>query len=459
MGKFHGVIGDDKILTASFSTFKSRWDASGQIPDRAVKQGLIKRFGAIDNKEGGNTNRSNANFILSKVMTNGDVYKNQLFFTDYNFELYSNFTFFLIDSINGDQIKQKEHRNIYGYNSSYLKHNNLSGHNLTSEFGIQMRYDKVEDVELSHTMQRNITIDRLAFGQINELNASVFIDENYEVTEKLTVNAGARFDHFIFDYVNGLETMDKRTVKSENIVSPKLSLTYSFNNTLQLYIKTGTGFHSNDTRVAVTNQPGKSLPRAYAIDLGTFFKPINKLLINAAIWALDLEQEFVYVGDEAVVEPSGYTRRYGADLSARYQMLPWLYFDVDANYTVPRSVNDRAGENFIPLAPTITSIGGITTKFKNGYNTSIRYRYVGDRPANEDNSVVAPGYGLVDAVISLTRSKYEIGITMENILNVEWNEAQFDTESKLMDEPAPVSELHYTPGTPFFIKGTLTVFF
>ncbi|MES2514459.1 MAG: TonB-dependent receptor, partial [Bacteroidota bacterium] len=88
-----------------------------------------------------------------------------------------------------------------------------------------------------------------------------------------------------------------------------------------------------------------------------------------------------------------------------------------------------------------------------------RYRYVGDRPANEDNSVTAKGYNVFDAVINLTRPRYAIGITMENLANIEWNEAQFDTESKLKNETQSVSELHYTPGTPFFIKGSLTFFF
>ncbi|MEO6133341.1 MAG: TonB-dependent receptor, partial [Saprospiraceae bacterium] len=58
MGKYNGLIGENKVLTISLSTFASRWEASGQIPDRAVKSGLIHRFGAIDDNEGGNTTRT-----------------------------------------------------------------------------------------------------------------------------------------------------------------------------------------------------------------------------------------------------------------------------------------------------------------------------------------------------------------------------------------------------------------
>ena len=459
-GKYHGVIGDNKILTVSLSTFTSKWDASGQIPERAVSSHLINRFGSIDDKEGGQTSRSNINVMLTKLAKNGGIIKNQLYYVNYNFELFSNFTFYLNDSINGDQIKQAEKRNIYGYNNSYTKNNYIFNKKVKSEIGIQLRQDIIKNSELSHTANRKTLINPISLGQITESNAGVYLDETIYLTEKLIINAGIRLDVFQHEYINDLDTVYNKRVKSNQIISPKLNLFYNFTNNCQLYVKTGTGFHSNDTRVVVSNSSTlTTLPRALGMDIGLFFKPIKRMLINTAVWALDLEQEFVYVGDAAVVEPSGYTRRYGADLSVRYQLFNWLYLDFDGNYTVPRLLHDSIEKNFIPLAPTLTSIGGITTKFKNGLNAGLRYRFVGDRPANSDNSVVAKGYGLLDGVVNFVKSKYAIGIIFENILNSNWNEAQFDTKSKLKTENKPVSELHFTPGTPFFIKGNVTLFF
>lgn len=460
MGKYHGVIGDNKILTVSLSTFTSKWDASGQIPERAVSNHFINRFGSIDDKEGGQTSRSNINVMLTKLAKNGGIIKNQLYYVNYNFELFSNFTFYLNDSINGDQIKQAEKRNIYGYNNSYTKNNYIFNKKVKSEIGIQLRQDIIKNSELSHTANRKTLINPISLGQITESNAGVYLDETIYLTEKLIINAGIRLDVFQHEYINDLETVYNKRVKSNHIISPKLNLFYNFTNNCQLYVKTGTGFHSNDTRVVVSNSSTlATLPRALGMDIGLFFKPIKRMLINTAFWALDLEQEFVYVGDAAVVEPSGYTRRYGADLSIRYQLFNWLYLDFDGNYTMPRLLHDSIGKNFIPLAPTLTSIGGITAKFKNGLNAGLRYRFVGDRPANSDNSVVAKGYGLLDGVVNFVKSKYAIGIIFENILNSNWNEAQFDTKSKLKTENKPVSELHFTPGTPFFIEGNVTLFF
>jgi hypothetical protein len=42
------------------------------------------------------------------------------------------------------------------------------------------------------------------------------------------------------------------------------------------------------------------------------------------------------------------------------------------------------------------------------------------------------------------------------MFNLEWNETQFATESRLQNEAQSVEEIHFTPGTPFFIKGSIS---
>ena len=459
VGKYNGLLGEDQVLTISLSTFTSRWEASGQVPDRAVKSGLINRFGAIDDNEGGNTTRTNANIQLLKILDNGDQLRNQLFYSKYQFSLFSNFTFYLNDPVNGDEIHQAESRDMYGYNISYAKESQLGRLGLRTEAGMNIRYDKTKNSELTHTLQRNTFLGHYALGNIDELNAALYIDEVLKVSDQFTINAGLRFDQFAFGYEDLLDSLYDHPVVSANTISPKLNFYYQATESIQVYLKTGIGFHSNDARVVVPQQGLDILPKAYGLDFGAFVKPMPRMFLNVAGWLLDMDQEFIYVGDEAVVEPSGKTRRYGLDFSARYQAKNWLFLDVDLNYTVPRSLESVEGENYIPLAPTFTSIAGITTHFGRGFNASLRYRLVGDRPANEDKSVTALGYFLLDGGLTYSTKQSEFAISLENILNVEWNEAQFDTESRLFDEPEPVSELHYTPGTPFFIKGSATFFF
>ena len=94
-----------------------------------------------------------------------------------------------------------------------------------------------------------------------------------------------------------------------------------------------------------------------------------------------------------------------------------------------------------------------------GFSGSLRYRYMANRPANEDNSIVAKGYFVPDLQLNYTQKRWELGLNVQNIFNTRWKETQFATESRLFDEAEPVEEIHFTPGTPFFARLAFTLFF
>ncbi len=454
--KYHGKISPNTTLTATATGFTSKWNASGQIPDRAIEQGIVGFFGAIDPNEGGETSRYNANLELLSYLSNGAAIRNQLFYSKYAFELYSNFTFYKEDPINGDQIRQKENRNIVGYNGSFLKEFNLGKFKTETKAGIQLRYDAVKNIELTRTMNRSINTDEIMLGDVNELNAAAYYSQKISFTEKLDVTAALRMDYFNNRYNDQLANTDISS--NSTIVNPKLNINYRVNDKVQLYLYNGRGFHSNDTRVAVQENGKKVLPPAYGSDLGGIFKLGNKFFLQAALWHLWLDQEFVYVGDEGVVEAGGQTRRYGLDISTRYEIAKNLYTDIDLTFANPRALDVAKEESYLPLAPRFTSVGGLTYRKQSGINGSLRYRYMADRPANETNSVIAKGYFVVDAAVNYSTKKWEAGLSIQNLLNTEWKETQFDTESQLKSETAPVSEIHFTPGTPFFARLNFTIF-
>ncbi len=92
-GKYNAALSDRTQLSASLTGFKSKWDASGQIPERAVKNGTISRFGSLAPIEGGNTERYNANLMLAHQFTYGSTWENQPYFVRKKLALYYNFTF------------------------------------------------------------------------------------------------------------------------------------------------------------------------------------------------------------------------------------------------------------------------------------------------------------------------------------------------------------------------------
>ncbi len=460
MGRYNYSNRIDQDLILTMSHFQSKWDASGQIPQRAIDQGLIDRFGAIDDTEGGKTSRSNFLVNHTNQLDEHSNVKSKAYISKYDFELFSNFTFFLEDPVNGDQIRQYEDRTIIGAETVYEHSIHVGDHDsqLKYEAGIGFRYDDVNDVQLSLTANRQTLLERLAYGNVDEVNGYGFFDLTYK-KNKWTINPGLRLDYFKFDYVNlQSETYDDKS-QDKLFLGPKLNVLYAPGPDVQLYAKTGIGFHSNDTRVVIADTGEDILPLAFGADVGTLVKPTDRLVINAALWTLFLQQEFVYVGDAGIVEPSGKTKRYGVDFGLRYQLTDGLYANGDINYTHARSTEEPEGENYIPLSPDLTSSAGLSFRDIHNFSGGISYRYVKDRPANEDNSITAEGYFVTDMNINYSIKNWTLGIIVENLFDTEWNETQFATESRLFNEPQSIEEIHFTPGIPFYLRGKLSVTF
>ena len=468
-GKFNTKLGENNNLTLTVSTLESKWRAAGEIPGRAQAEGYIKDpFGSIDSSQGGYTTRTNANLKLTSLLKKDFIWENQAFYSYCYFNLISNFTFYYADPVHGDEFGQHEARDIYGYKTA-LSHRNYFGNTtLSSTAGVGIRYDHTHPSWLSHTLKGDSILNFIQYGVVKETNAFGYIDETLE-SGKWLFNIGFRFDYFNFYYLNKAPASDTASSiynglnksQEKSILSPKINIQYTANQKIQFYIKAGKGFHSNDARVVIANQGYQILPAAYGVDIGLNWKPIPNLFINTAFWYLYLQQEFTYgsdFGDESV-EPGGRTVRTGVDFSVRYQIAKWLFANLNVDLAKPRDLDAPKGGNYLPLAPTFTSTAGLYYRFKNGLNGGISYRYLDNRAANADYSLTAYGYFITDLTANYTRKKFEIGLSVENLFNQRWNEAQFEYVSRLKYEKYPVDEVSNTPGVPFFAKLKFAVFF
>ena len=274
LGKYSAILSDNSKFSILASRFSSKWDASGQIPQRLVDNGTISRFGAVDDTEGGNTSRTNFNASLSKSIDENTFLKANAFYSNYQFELYSNFTFFLEDPINGDQIKQKENRDIYGMNTELNKKTKINDTDVLLQIGAGFRADATKDTELSHTLNRRTVLENIKLGDIDESNLFSYLNSEFTFG-KLMINPAIRLDYFKFNYQDKLTTDYKTQSESKVKFSPKLNFIYSQNNNLQFFVKSGMGFHSNDTRVVVQNSGKQILPTAIGTDIGTIWKPFG----------------------------------------------------------------------------------------------------------------------------------------------------------------------------------------
>ncbi len=450
-------LGNDQSLTLLLTAFNSHWNASGQIPERAVADGSITRYGSEDPTEGGHTNRENISLTYKKL-AGSSKFEAQAYAFHYAFSLFSDFTFYRDDMVNGDEIHQTDDRKVVGLN---LKQTYTSDKNKFT-IGGMVRYDDIENRN-NHVMAQQY-LNTIAHSFIKETNVGVYVKDEYPLSPKWSAEVGLRFNYIYFNVTDLLPSdsiQQNYTGTNYQVqVAPKFNLIYTPSKEAKFFFNAGEGFHSNDARaeVQLTSDIKHRLPSAFAAEIGTQLHPFGPgTIISAALWGMELQNELVFNGDDGVTADNGTTRRIGLDAGIRSGLTKWLFADFDVNLSKNNLTKKLFGpilpkDNLIPLAPTFTSTGSLTFRFPEGWEGSLRYRYLGPRAAVETNAVITRGYTVVDANLFYKKNHYKIGVTMENLFNVNWNEAQFDTTSQLRGEAVPVEELNFTPGTPFAIK-------
>ena len=447
-GKATAELGRTASLSAAFSGFSSDWDASGQIPERAVQSGEITRFGTIDPTEGGATSRFTG--TLNYTAGGEAPFRLTGSFTDYRFRLFSNFTFFANDSVRGDGIEQTDDRTIVALKGERDFLYEEMGVPMLTRVGADLRSDDIV-VGLYHDSAR-VRLATTDNSRIRQRHIGPYVEQSIHFSWGHFL-LGLRGDYFLFDVENLLADGDgPEGVSGHFLLSPKANLAVPVSDDITLFANSGFGFHTNDARTVVEQQE-RSLPRAFGSELGARYgTPGSPVAVSLAAWTLMLDNEFVFVGDEGTTEESGRTLRKGIDMEVQVVPADWIAFGVDATLSHGRFRDLPADANHIPLAPSLTLTANMLLKYDDAA-VFFRLRSIGDRPANEDNSVQARGYAIVDASASYPVGPVEFFVTVENLLDAEWNEAQFDTESRLPGEAEAVSELHFTPGTPRSVRG------
>ncbi len=453
-GKLTWDLTENSQLKIWGSGYYGTWDASGQIPLRAVKSGLIDRFGAIDPSEGGRTQRYNAYVEYSLFPDDKSQIVSSNYFTYSKLDLFSNFTFLLNDPINGDGIVQRENRYLYGTDTRYNRAFTLFGREGLGILGIQVRGDNAHVVLANQTkrIQTSVINDVDFF----EISLSPWAELDLNLADWARTVLGVRWDIFRFD-VNNKDNPEIpiQGEETDSIVSYKANLILSPIKNTEFYLNFGTGFHSNDARVVISDPSTTTLPRSIGFEIGSRTRLFNRLDLAAAFWYLYLQDELVFVGDEGIFEPSGSTRRFGGDFEARLSLFSdWLFLHSDFNIIDAKFTN---GDE-IPLAPTIVSRSGAALRTPFGLSGAIEFLFLADRPADETGLVDAEGFTRVDLTLNYRYRNLEAFLIIENLFNSNYRDAQNFFESQLPGEPFPVADIHFTPGPPFAFRVGLTYY-
>jgi len=412
------------------SAYDGRWSSTDQIPDRAVADHFISRFGNIDSSDGGKSHRYS---LAGEWQASGDnsLTKANAYLIGYGLQLFSNFTYFLDDPVNGDQFEQVDHRIVAGGRASHLWFSHLFGNSSENFIGVDVRHDHIGSIGLYHTRQREV-LDTIRRDKVLETSVGVFAQSTIQWTPKLRSMIGLRADDYEFQ-VRG------RT--SASILSPKLTLAFAPRSDTELYVNAGTGFHSNDGRGTMT-----PLVRTVGSEVGVRTSVIPRLQSTLALWALDIDSELVFAGDTATTEASGASRRTGVEWSNNVRISDHILFDADLAYSKARL---RTGDR-IPGALEGVASAGVSLHDLGRVSGSLRYRYLGPRPLIEDNSVRSTRSSLVTATLGydITRH-YRMIVDGLNLLNARVSDVDYYYASRLPGEPlGGVNDIHTHPVEP-----------
>jgi hypothetical protein len=447
-------------ITGTFQ--KSQWNASGEIPLRAVQDGSLDRFGAIDPSEGGKTIRSTARLNYHYDTPSGGRFFANAYGQYYRFDLFTNFTFFLNDPVNGDGILQSDRRIIYGGDVGYRQPLRVMDVDGAVTVGVQSRVDNIH-ARLGTQTKRNplgTTID----SDILEASYSPFVKLEAQPTSWLRMAGGIRSEVFTFDVRNRCPDCAERPAgrTTSGLVLPKINLIFGPWFRTEVFANYGEGYHSNDARSAVS-PASAPLARAKTYEVGVRSKPWGNegIELIATLWAIDLKSELVFVGDEGTTEIRGATRRRGVELSARGHIIGPLYFNGSVTWSQAEFKNGDA----IPLAPELTGYGAFILRWPEGLTSQLQATYLGVRPLNEDRSIKSPSWLDFDLSeryqipVKLPHGRLEAFLFIQNLFNTKWEQAVFAFESRLRTEAAGVTDIHFVPGNPRFVMGGLAWYF
>ncbi len=451
---------DELSLTGTF--LKSQWNGSGEIPFRAVTDGTLDRFGAIDPSEGGNTLRSTARLNYHYDTPSGGQFFANAYGQYYRLDLFTNFTFFLNDPVNGDGIQQADRRVMYGGDLGYKHRGELFGVPSIGTIGFQTRVDDIHARLGTHTtrMPTGTTTD----SDILEASYAPFVKAEVQPISWMRLAGGLRAETFTFDVQNRCSTCVEQPDgrKSSGIILPKMNMILGPWVGTEFFANYGEGFHSNDARSAVA--PGSSpLARAKSYEVGIRSKPWGPDGVEfiATVWRLDLQSELVFVGDEGTTEIRGPSRREGVEVAARGQVWGPLYVNGSMTWTNAQFRNGDA----IPLAPKYTAFGAVILRWPEGLTSQVQATYLGVRPLIEDRSIKSPSWLSFDLSeryrlpITLPHGRMEAFLFVQNLLNTEWEQAIFAFESRLRTEVAGVTDIHFVPGNPRMVMGGVAWYF
>ena len=412
--------------------------------------GQIGRFDAIDQTDGGKASR----YSLSGAwrQTNGNVLTEvNAYVIRQKLDLFSNFTYFMDNPVDGDQFNQPDQRTTTGINASRTYFTTLLGRESEFTVGAQFQNDSISNA-LNNTVARQF-VSATRADQIRERSLGLYAENKTRWSDTFRTVAGVRADNFNFNVSS--DNQANSGTASATKVSPKLNLIFGPFNKTEFYTSAGYGFHSNDARgTTLTVDPKTGLAadkvpplvRSKGVEVGVRAEAIPGLQSTFSVYRLDFDSELRFVGDAGNTEAGRPSRRTGFEFSNYYKPTSWLTIDADIAFAKARYSDFDPVGNRIP--GSIEGVASIALAVDNlgPYFGALQLRYFGPRPLVEDNSVRSKSTATLNGRIGYKiNPKLKVQLEGYNLTNRQDAAIDYYYASQLKGEIRPLPNIHTHP--------------
>lgn len=263
-------------------------------------------------------------------------------------------------------------------------------------------------------------------------NLAAYSQLKLELIKGMFFTAGLRYDQFLYAFDNQLGSNAYTAVTDGsnkfNQLTPKLGLTYNFNNNKGVYVNYSRGFVPPQVSELYVGNEIPLLDPVYYVnyELGGWASFLNgKGKLEASIYRMEGTNEVISVMQEdgsRIKQNAGKTLHQGIeyglslypckDVSFRFSGTNAMHEFVD----FVESGNDFSGKQ-MPQAPKFIANSQITymPSFVNGFRTSVEWQYVDGYYMDQANTKKYDGYSIFNVRLGYEFKAFEL---WTNIMNV-----------------------------------------
>lgn len=446
----------DGVVRAAVQMYSGRWLESGLLASSELAAGRLGLYSASDPSQGGIMLRSAAS-----VGYEARTWQALAYVVDTDLRLYQNPSLFARDATNGDQLELADDRVTYGFDTFYRRAHRIFGMRGRLRVGVQARVDSASATTWHDTRRLRLVE---CFGAMNPCTATApssrslgaYAEELVDASRRSQLFAGVRLDQESWNVDDrdpetmlGATTLGGTGARAR--ISPTLGARYRVGD-LELQALASAGAHATDARAAVEVSGYGAFVRTYDAELGARIQPSAQLEAAFAAWGSQLAAHEDWRADRGMGERIPETQRYG--LEARFVAQPLHWLTLDGSLAVSRATFANTDEP-VPYTPRLIANAGAAVARGDNY-AGLRLRVLGARATTDPTLDTTPA-SVVDLVAQKRWRWLLLGLTVDNLFDAAWNEAQLAGDVRVSRRVEVTHQMLVAPGAPLTVMVTLGI--